>query len=139
MADVFIFYARSTVECAEALARMVEADGHSVWYDERLPAHRTYADVIQEQLDLAKAVLIIWSREAARSQWVRSEADRARVNGTLIQMRIDDCVLPMPFDRIECPVVESLNADRDHGQTIGLRHRGPVAGTVKLVKPQWQQ
>ena len=26
-----------------------------------------------------------------------------------------------------------------HGQTIGLRHRGPVAGTVKLVKPQCQQ
>ena len=27
----------------------------------------------------------------------------------------------------------------EHGQTIGLRHRGPVAGTVKLVKPQWQR
>ena len=26
-----------------------------------------------------------------------------------------------------------------HGQTIDLRHRGPAAGTVKLVKPQWQQ
>ncbi len=26
-----------------------------------------------------------------------------------------------------------------HGQTIGLRHRGPVAGTVKLVKPKCPQ
>mgnify|MGYP001545553203 CR=1 FL=1 len=60
MADVFISYARSTVECAEALASLVEANGHSVWYDARLPAHRAYADVIQEQLDAAKAVLIIW-------------------------------------------------------------------------------
>ena len=113
MADVFISYARSTVDCAQWLARIVEADGHSVWYDARLPAHRAYADVIQEQLDAAKAVLIIWSREAVRSQWVRSEADRARVRGTLIQLRIDDCVLPMPFDQIECPVVESWDGNSD--------------------------
>lgn len=113
MADVFISYARSTVECAEALARILEANGHSVWYDARLPAHRAYADVIQEELDSAKAVLIIWSREAVHSQWVRSEADRARMNGTLIQLRIDNCVLPMPFDQIECPVVQSWNGDGD--------------------------
>jgi len=113
MADVFISYARSTVGCAEALARIVEAGGNSVWYDARLPAHRAYADVIQEQLDDAKAVVIIWSREAVHSQWVRSEADRARLKGTLIQLRIDDCVLPMPFDQIECPVVESWNGDTD--------------------------
>lgn len=112
MADVFISYARSTVECAEALARIVEADGHSVWYDARLPAHRTYSDVIQEQLDAAKAVLIIWSDEAVQSQWVRSEADRARNNGTLIQLRIDDCSLPMPFDQIQCPLVRNWTGSR---------------------------
>ena len=120
MADVFISYARSTVECAEALARIIEGDGHSVWYDARLPAHRTYADVIQEELDAAKAVLIIWSREAVLSQWVRSEADRARVKGTLIQLRIDDCALPMPFDQIECPVVERWNGSDLQGLSAVL-------------------
>lgn len=113
MADVFISYARSTMACAEALARIVEADGYSVWYDARLPAHRAYADVIEEQLDAAKAAIIIWSHEAVRSQWVRSEADRARMRGTLVQLRIDDCPLPMPFDQIECPVVEQWNGQRD--------------------------
>lgn len=112
MADVFISYARSTVECAESLARIVEADGHSVWYDARLPAHRTYSDVIQEELDAAKAVLIIWSDEAVQSQWVRSEADRARNNGTLIQLRIDDCSLPMPFDQFQCPLVRNWTGSR---------------------------
>jgi tetratricopeptide (TPR) repeat protein len=105
MADVFISYARSTEGCARALADLIERDGHSVWYDARLPAHRPFADVIEQQIDAAKAVLIIWSKEAVGSQWVRSEADRGRVNGTLIQMRIDDCILPMPFDQIHCPLV----------------------------------
>ena len=112
MADVFISYARSTESCARALARLIEADGHSVWYDARLPAHRTYGDVIQEQIDAAKAVLIIWSKEAVRSQWVRSEADRGRHNGTLVQVRIEDCALPMPFDQIQCPALDGWGGDR---------------------------
>lgn len=112
MADVFISYARSTEECARALAGVLEADGHSVWYDARLPAHRTYGDVIQEQIDAAKAVLIIWSKEAVRSQWVRSEADRGRHNGTLVQLRIEECALPMPFDQIQCPALEGWSGDR---------------------------
>jgi hypothetical protein len=112
MADVFISYARSTEQCARAFADIIESDGHSVWYDARLPAHRTFGDVIQEQIDAAKAVLIIWSKEAVRSQWVRSEADRARHNGTLVQVRIEDCALPMPFDQIQCPVLEDWNGDR---------------------------
>jgi len=111
MADVFISYARSTESCARALAEAIESEGHSVWYDARLPAHRTYGDVIQEQIDAAKAVLIIWSNEAARSQWVRSEADRGRHNGTLVQVRIDDCKLPMPFDQIQCPLLEEWSGD----------------------------
>src|SRR5207253_2920568 len=94
MADVFISYARPTESCVRAFANMLEREGRSVWYDARLPAHRSYSDVIQEQLDSAKAVLIIWCQEAVRSQWVRSEADRARLNGTLVQARIEECVLP---------------------------------------------
>src|SRR5689334_2318307 len=112
MADVFISYARSTAACARAFADLLEGDGRTVWYDARLPAHRAYADVIQEQLDAAKAVLIIWSREAVRSQWVRSEADRARLNGTLIQTRIEDCTLPMPFDQIQCPLLRQWTGER---------------------------
>jgi len=116
MADVFVSYARSTEACARALAAIIETNGFSVWYDARLPAHRAYADVIQEQLDAAKAVLIIWSREAVRSHWVRSEADRGRLNGTLIQLRIEDCALPMPFDQIQCPLVRDWSGERSTQQ-----------------------
>jgi adenylate cyclase len=34
--------------------------------------------VIEERLREAKAVVVIWSAEAAKSERVRSEADRAR-------------------------------------------------------------
>ena len=76
--------------------------GYSVWRDDDLPAHRSYAEVIEERLTVAKAVVVVWSQEAARSEWVQSEADRARNIQRLVQVRIDAAQLPMPFDRIQC-------------------------------------
>ena len=102
MADIFISYARPTAKLTRMIASALTANGCSVWFDEALPGHRPYADVIQEKLEEAKAVVVIWSREAAQSQWVRSEANRARERGTLVQLRSDDSVLPMPFDQIQC-------------------------------------
>jgi adenylate cyclase len=72
------------------------------WRDDQLPAHRSYSEVIEERLDTARAVVVVWSAEAAMSQWVQSEADRAREAGKLVQLRLDDVRLPMPFDRIQC-------------------------------------
>ncbi len=68
MSDVFVSYARSTEAEAELVAQALRAGGYSVWRDDELPAHRTYADVIEERLKSAKAVVVIWSAEAAKSQ-----------------------------------------------------------------------
>ncbi len=63
--------------------------GIAVWRDDKLPAHRAYADVIEERLKSARAVVVLWSAETVKSQWVRAEADVARGSGTLIQARLD--------------------------------------------------
>ena len=102
MADVFLSYARPSVDAAKRVAAGLRASGYTVWFDENLPAHRAYSEVIEEQLETASAVLVLWSAEAARSQWVRSEANRARETGRLVQARLDDARLPMPFDQIQC-------------------------------------
>ncbi|MGI8611010.1 MAG: TIR domain-containing protein [Sphingomicrobium sp.] len=111
MADVFISYARSTNEEAERVAQALRATGYSVWRDDELPAHRTYADVIEERLKSAKAVVVIWSAEAAKSQWVRAEADAARELGTLVQISIDGTVPPMPFNQIQCASLNGWEGD----------------------------
>lgn len=102
MADVFLSYARADAATAQKLASRLRDAGYSVWFDEQLPAHRAYADVIDSELEAAQAVLVLWSTDATGSQWVRSEANRAREAGKLIQARLDDSRLPMPFDQIQC-------------------------------------
>ena len=102
MADVFISYARTDEEAAKAVAAALTAAGHPVWRDDQLPAHRAYAEVIEERLKGAKAVVVLWSADAAKSQWVRAEADAARNAGTLIQATLDGSIPPLPFNQIQC-------------------------------------
>lgn len=111
MADIFLSYARANLADAQKLAARLRAAGFTLWFDEDLPAHRTFSEVIEEQLEAAKAVVVIWSAESAASQWVRSEANRGREKGRLVQVRVDDARLPMPFDQIHCADLSQWHGD----------------------------
>jgi adenylate cyclase len=113
MADVFVSYARPDELHAQRVAESLRAAGYRVWRDDELPAHRAYADVIAERLASASAVVVLWSLEATRSQWVRAEADEARSSGTLIQARIEACTPPMPFNQIQCADLIDWNGKDD--------------------------
>jgi len=115
MSDVFVSYARSTERQAHLIADALRALGYNVWRDDQLPAHRSYAEVIEERLKAAKAVVVVWSLEAIGSQWVRAEADRAREAGTLVQLTIDGSLPPIPFNQIQCADLREWNGETDAG------------------------
>ena len=102
MPDIFICYARTAADQAGRVSEALTAGGYQVWRDDQLPAHLPYGDVIEERLAAAKAVLVLWSADAARSQWVRAEADVARQSHKLVQASLDATLPPMPFNQIHC-------------------------------------
>jgi adenylate cyclase len=111
--EIFVSYARSAEPHAKAIGETLRACGFTVWWDEDLPAHRAYNDVILERLKAAKAVLVIWSRDGAQSEWVRAEADAARHAHKLVQLSIDGVLPPMPFNQIQCPTLRDWTGDTD--------------------------
>src|SRR5690349_502322 len=111
MTDVFVSYARPDEPQARRVADALHALGYDVWRDDELPAHRAYADVIEERLKSAKAVIVLWSAEAARSHWVRAEADAARSAGSIVQAILDDTPPPMPFNQIQCADLTNWSGD----------------------------
>lgn len=131
MTDVFISYARKTATQAKAAARALEAGGYSVWFDEHLPAHRAYSEVIEEELANAKAVLVIWSADAVNSEWVRSEAGRGRRLKKLVQLKVEKTALPMPFDQIHCADLSGWD-----GEGEPPRWSGVVSSIAQLVDRQ---
>jgi adenylate cyclase len=119
MGGVFVSYARRDEPQARALAERMRTLGYIVWRDDQLPAHRTYADVIEERLHAAQAVVVLWSAEAVKSQWVRAEADSARLAGKLVQLTLDGTVPPMPFNQIHCLDLTGWNGgDHPHWQRV---------------------
>ena len=114
MADVFISYARSSAPRAQAVARGLGDLGYDVWIDDALPSHRAFAEVIEEQIANARAVVVIWSHDAARSEWVRSEANHGRQERKLVQVFAEKTRLPMPFDQLQCADLSGWSGEIDH-------------------------
>ncbi len=96
---------------AAQIANALRLAGHEVWRDDDIPANRAYSEVIEERLTTAGAVLVVWSADAAKSHWVRAEADRAREAGTLIQVTVDGSMPPLPFNQIQCADLRQWNGD----------------------------
>ena len=134
MSDVFISYARSSEEQAKLVEQALRDAGYAVWRDADLPAHRTYAEVIEERLKSAKAVVVLWSAEATKSQWVRAEADAARELGTLIQASVDGMMPPIPFNQIQCAVLKGWTGDGD--DTGWLKLQASVAALAGPSEPE---
>jgi adenylate cyclase len=114
MADVFISHANSMVRQARGAADALRALGYTVWIDDDLPAHRAFGPEIEAQLTAAKAALVIWSADAAKSDWVLSEANGAREAHKLVQLRLDGVRVPMPFDQIQCTDLAGWDGDPSH-------------------------
>jgi len=114
MSDVFVSYARPDEPQAKRVTEALRSLGHDVWRDDELPAHRPYSDVIEERLGSATAVVVLWSAEAAKSQWVRAEADTARNAGTLVQAVLDGTMPPLPFNQIQCADLSAWDGQPDN-------------------------
>jgi adenylate cyclase len=134
MSEVFISYARSTEATARRIAEALRALGYGVWRDDELPAHRAYSDVIEEQLKAAKAVVVLWSAEAVKSQWVRAEAEVAREAGTLVQLSLDASTPPLPFNQIQFADLHDWSGDTEHaGWRKVLGSIADLAGATATV------
>ena len=111
--DVFISYARSSEAVAELVNDGLTYAGFSVWRDDQLLPNQSFAEVIEHRLRTAKAVVVLWSEDGCKSQWVRAEADVARELGSLVQGAVDGCRLPLPFNQIQCVDLSGWDGDAE--------------------------
>ena len=121
MADIFISYARETRREVSPIAEALVLEGYDIWWDEELPVHRSYSDVILEQIGKAKAVLVVWSPAAVGSEWVRAEANMGREQKKLVQTLIGDATLPLPFNQIQFADLRGWRANRAHPEWLKVK------------------
>ena len=135
MADIFISYCSLRRELTRELEHRLAAEGYdSVWWDRELNPAAEFGPQIKEELNAAKAVVVVWTPEAVASPYVRAEARLAASAHKLVSVRTPDTpfgAIPEPFG--EYHVAELDNLD-DIVRGIALAWKGAAAPNALLAE-----
>ena len=101
MSDIFISYASADRKKARAIAERLEQEGWDVWWDSKIVPGQTFDRVLEEALDAAKCVVVLWSENSKKSDWVRNEATVGNRRNILVPAYIEAISLPLEFMRIQ--------------------------------------
>ena len=75
---VFLSYARKNLERIQPLLKGFEAHGWTMWVDRlELRSGDDWAARIPRMIENAYCAVVVWSRDAVKSEWVRKEATLA--------------------------------------------------------------
>jgi hypothetical protein len=114
MRDIFISYAREDKERAALLAEALKENGWSVWWDRKIPPGKTFASVIEAEIEAAKCVIVLWSEDSIASDWVQNEASEGARKKILVPALIDDVKIPFEFRRIQAADLTDWQARPGH-------------------------
>jgi len=114
MSDIFLSYAREDRETAEALASAFSSRGWSVWWDRELVIGTSYEFKIEEELAAAKCVVVLWSRDSVKSEWVRNEAGEGNDRDVLVPASIAPVKPPLAFRGLQTADLVGWRGDGGH-------------------------
>jgi TolB-like protein/Flp pilus assembly protein TadD len=97
MADIFLSYASEDRDRIEPLVEHLASHGWSVWWDRELVAGQSFDEKIEQALDTARCVVVVWSENAVTSRWCRAEATEGLERGILVPASIDGARPPLAF------------------------------------------
>ncbi len=120
MSDIFISYARADNQQAALLAEQFIQNGWSVWWDREIPPGRSFDEVIEEALNAAKCVVVIWSRQSVASRWVKTEAAEGAARGVLVPVLMKGVKIPLEFKRIEAADLSDWRGNASHPEFTHL-------------------
>lgn len=114
MSDIFVSYASADRDRARAIAQALTEHGWSVWWDRTIPPGKQFDEVIEEALDAARCVVVLWSKASVASTWVKTEAAEAMRRKILVPVLIEDVKIPLEFRRLQAADLSHWNGEKAH-------------------------
>jgi hypothetical protein len=122
MTDIFISYAKKDRERVIPIVKALEDQGFSTWWDlSSIPIGKTWRQFIDEGLEAARCVLVIWSKTSVYSEWVLDEADEGKGRKMLVPAIIDDVRPPLGFRQMQAANLVNWNGNTSNPQFKGLQ------------------
>ena len=135
MADVFVSYKAEDRRRVQPLVQALKSDGLTVWWDAHIGGGDDWRDQIQQQLDEAKCVIVIWSKRSVGpgGHFVRDEAARAQRRHAYLPVRIDKVDPPLGFGETQALPLIGWSGGRSNPryQAVLTAARAIVSGTPR--------
>lgn len=141
MYDVFISYARSDKPRAAQFQHAIKRCGWTVWWDADLLPGQQWNDEIERELRAAGAVVVLWSKDSVKSQFVCDEATLARELNKLVPVTLDGTRPKVGMGQLQLENMSEWNGiDSEHPGLIrvlqGIRH---ITKTGHVPEPLRQE
>ena len=135
MADLFVSYKSEDRDRVAPLVAALEFDGLAVWWDAHLGGGDAWRDTIEDELNAAPCVLVVWSSHSTRREgsFVRDEANRALRRGVYLPVRIDAVDPPLGFGETQALPLIGWKGDRSDPRYAAVltAARAVIAGTAR--------
>jgi len=119
---VFMSYTRAEIESAKRIIDLLEKAGFKVWWDGLLEGGDAYLPTTEAALEGADCVVVLWSKTAVDSNWVRDEAQRGRERGCLVPLSLDGTMAPLGFRQIQLLDISAWNGSDDAPEARRIVH-----------------
>lgn len=114
MANIFLSYSSADKSVVKNIASLLENQGWTVWWDRDIPVGKNFETVIENELDAANCVVVVWTSKSVNSEWVRSEASEAVRQNKLIPIVLEQVELPLSHRNMEAALLFNWNGIDDH-------------------------
>jgi hypothetical protein len=99
---------------AKQLAAVLSEQGWTVWWDRQLQAGESWANQLEQALDSAGCVIVLWSANSVSSVWVIEEAAYARELGKLVPVQLDNVRIPHGFGQLRTIALTDWDGQSNH-------------------------
>ncbi len=113
--DIFLSYANEDLDQAKLFISVLEKQGWSVWWDRTdIPPGRDFGEVIEEAVQAASCVVVLWSKRSVKKKWVKNEAREGAEPDILVPVRVDDVKVPFEFKWLQTAQLQGWNGEPVH-------------------------
>ena len=117
--DVFVSYAREDRAFAEELVAALRAEDCRVWWDDHIRTGSKFDSMLDEALNDAACVVVLWSAHSVGSEWVKMEAQFGLARDRLLPVFIQNVELPQPFHRLQTANLTNWTSAGESSEEFG--------------------
>src|SRR5690349_9362677 len=100
--NVFVSYSSFDRNRVEPIVAYLNAQGFTAWWDQLIDPGTSYRPVIQQALEEAACLVVVWSMASVVNDFVHSEVTRAQKKGIMMPVVIDrNAPIPIGFDTMQ--------------------------------------